>query len=212
MIDGFIYLWRDRKRRMYYLGSHVGEVDDRYVCSSIPMLNAYRKRPKDFRRRILVQIKGSHLELLSEELRWLKMMDPNELGSRYYNLTTIVGGGILKGGTHSLDTRLKISRAMIETMKKPERRSQAAEHVRAMNNDPVKRAKINAAVSRYGKSQIAQEHCRRQLEKINQDPENKKRAAVIGAVALSNPEAKRKHAEGIRRHLLKRKAFNLSTM
>lgn len=92
-VYGFIYLWRDRKRRMYYLGSHVGREDDGYICSSRWMLNAFKKRPEDFRRRIIQRIiKRSLKDLRAAELYWLKMIKLEELGARYYNKVIASGG------------------------------------------------------------------------------------------------------------------------
>lgn len=49
---GFVYLWRDRKHKMYYLGSHVGAEDDGYIASAGPRFQrAFRKRPQDFKGR-----------------------------------------------------------------------------------------------------------------------------------------------------------------
>lgn len=51
------------------------------------MLQAYKRRPSDFKRRVLSKIKTSRKDLLVEENRWLKMMKKEELkGVRYYNL------------------------------------------------------------------------------------------------------------------------------
>jgi hypothetical protein len=82
---GFIYLWFDKARKRYYLGSHWGTEDDGYVCSSNWMKKALAKRPNDFKRRILERF-DSQDGLLWKEQRWLDMMDPNELGDKYYNL------------------------------------------------------------------------------------------------------------------------------
>lgn len=82
---GFIYIWYDRKRKMYYIGCHLGSEDDGYVCSSNRMREAYRRRPEDFKRRILKRdIKRQHL--LDEELKWLQMIKDEELRSKYYNI------------------------------------------------------------------------------------------------------------------------------
>ena len=82
---GFIYLWYDRKRKMYYIGCHWGTEDDGYICSSNRMRDAYRRRPQDFKRRILKS--GINREyLFEEEYRWLQMIADTELGKRYYNL------------------------------------------------------------------------------------------------------------------------------
>jgi hypothetical protein len=43
---GFVYIWYDRKRKMYYVGSHWGTIEDGYICSSNRMRDAYREDPK----------------------------------------------------------------------------------------------------------------------------------------------------------------------
>lgn len=84
---GFVYLWRDRKHKRYYIGSHWGAEDDGYICSSRWMRKAYRRRPEDFKkRRIIARIYTNRKDLLDEEYRWLQMIKPEELGKRYYNL------------------------------------------------------------------------------------------------------------------------------
>jgi hypothetical protein len=82
---GFIYIWYDRKRKMFYLGSHWGTETDGYICSSNRMRDAYRRRPQDFKRRI-VKSNVRRDDLLNEEHRWLSFIADDELGKRYYNL------------------------------------------------------------------------------------------------------------------------------
>lgn len=82
---GFVYIWYDRKRKMYYIGSHWGTEDDGYICSSNRMRDAYRRRPQDFKRRIVKKI-IERTDLLNEEHRWLQMISETELGIKYYNL------------------------------------------------------------------------------------------------------------------------------
>ena len=82
---GFIYIWRDRKQNRYYIGSHVGDPSDGYVCSSSWMLQAYKKRPEDFKRRILEYVSDRE-RLNSREHHWLQKIKPHEMGKRYYNL------------------------------------------------------------------------------------------------------------------------------
>lgn len=83
---GFIYIWYDKKRKMFYLGCHVGKEDDGYICSSRRMRDVYRRRPKDFKRRILKRDIPRD-ELLEEEHRWLDQIKDYELGTKYYNLS-----------------------------------------------------------------------------------------------------------------------------
>ncbi len=88
-MSGFVYIWRDRKHKRYYVGSHWGSPDDGYICSSVWMLNSYARRPEDFKRRI-VSVKEDRKALHDEEYRWLSMIKDDEIckgaNSRYYNL------------------------------------------------------------------------------------------------------------------------------
>lgn len=90
--SGFIYVWFDRKNKRYYIGSHWGFENDGYVCSSKWMRDAYRTRPQDFKRRIVVKDIADRKNLLIEEQRWLNMIKPDEIkpqniNPRYYNLS-----------------------------------------------------------------------------------------------------------------------------
>lgn len=80
---GFVYIWYDSKRKMYYIGSHWGTEEDGYICSSNRMRDAYRRRPQDFKRRVLSRIYTDRLSLLNEEQRWFDMVKNKD---RYYNL------------------------------------------------------------------------------------------------------------------------------
>ena len=83
---GFIYVWRDKGRNRFYVGSHWGYENDGYICSSAFMRNAYNRRPNDFRRRVVSRIMSNRADLLKEEQRWLDMIKDEELhGVRYYN-------------------------------------------------------------------------------------------------------------------------------
>lgn len=85
--SGFVYIWYDSFRKMYYIGKHWGYEYDSYICSSDRMRKAYRRRPQDFKRRILVRNIPTDEETLKEEHRWLSMIKDEELGKRYYNLS-----------------------------------------------------------------------------------------------------------------------------
>ena len=100
---GFVYLWRDRKNKRYYVGSHWGAEDDNYICSSRWMKSCYKKRPADFKRRVIKRIYTGRKDLLDEEQRFLNMikqteiisssntkLDERELNVRYYNLNLLV--------------------------------------------------------------------------------------------------------------------------
>lgn len=83
---GFVYIWYDNKHKRYYVGCHWGTVDDGYICSSNWMRDAYNRRPRDFKRRIL-KTKLSRKEMYIEEQKYFDMIKPEEIKVRYYNLS-----------------------------------------------------------------------------------------------------------------------------
>ena len=83
---GFVYIWYDRKHKRYYIGCHWGHEDDRYICSSSWIKQAYKHRPQDFKRRVLSRVYSNRKELLLEEHKWLLLIKSEEYKNRYYNL------------------------------------------------------------------------------------------------------------------------------
>jgi hypothetical protein len=83
---GFVYIWYDSWRKMYYIGCHIGNENDGYICSSNRMRDAHRRRPQDFKRRV-IQRDIPRDRILEEEYRWLSMIPKEELGSKYYNVS-----------------------------------------------------------------------------------------------------------------------------
>ena len=109
---GFIYIWHDKKHKRYYVGSHWGYMDDGYICSSKWMKASYKRRPFDFKRRIIKKVYTDRKDLISEEYYYLSMIKSNEFGTKYYNLK--LNAGCSMGNTnkkHSEETKLKISEA-----------------------------------------------------------------------------------------------------
>lgn len=82
---GFIYIWRDKKRKMFYIGCHWGTEDDGYICSSNRMHKAYKRRPEDFKRRVVQRLYTTRQELLEAEYYWLSLIPDSELGKKFYN-------------------------------------------------------------------------------------------------------------------------------
>lgn len=118
--EGFIYIWYDCYRKMFYLGCHWGTEDDGYICSSNRMRDAHRRRPQDFRRRIIQ--KGIEKASLKDvEHMWLRLIKDEELGTRFYNLTKQKSGfgtGARQnarywlGKRRPVETKVKISQAL----------------------------------------------------------------------------------------------------
>ncbi len=99
---GFVYIWFDRKRKWFCIGSHMGTIDDGYISSTGFIGKSYRKRPEDFKRKILEFYYGNeHKELLKLEQKYLDMIKDEELclreninqkTTRYYNIKKNASG------------------------------------------------------------------------------------------------------------------------
>jgi hypothetical protein len=121
---GFVYIWYDRKRKMFYIGCHWGNINDKYICSSDRMGHAYKRRSTDFKRRILETNILDKSLLLEREYYWLKQIKDDELSKKYYNANKHHFGHWFEtqdksgknhpmfGKTHSKEARLKISQAL----------------------------------------------------------------------------------------------------
>lgn len=91
---GFVYIWRDKSRKRFCIGSHYGQQDDGYVTSTGHMYSSYKRRPQDFRRRILWSLHTPDLKLLHKhEQLWLDKIADHELGVKYYNYKKLARGG-----------------------------------------------------------------------------------------------------------------------
>ena len=111
---GFVYIWYDRKRKMYYIGSHWGTEDDGYICSSNRMRNAYNRRPEDFKRRILTKVFTTRADLLDKEQQWFDLVKRYDA---YYNLNFVVKNPWWADDDRKMTVGQKISKA--NTGRKP---------------------------------------------------------------------------------------------
>jgi hypothetical protein len=135
---GFVYIWYDRKHKRYYIGSHWGSEDDGYICSSRWMRNAYRRRGKDFKRRIIARVTSSRGDLLAEEHRWLQMIQAVDLGGKYYNLTNHLNGHWTTDESKSLTIKQKLSAAQKRNFEDPayrERYMETRQHLPAQSEE-----------------------------------------------------------------------------
>lgn len=113
---GFVYLWYDRKHKRFYIGCHWGTEDDGYICSSNWMRDSYKRRPNDFKRKIIKKIYTNRKDLLEEEYRYLYLIKDEELGKKYYNLSNKHFGHWITDDYSSLSIKEKISIKTKEAM------------------------------------------------------------------------------------------------
>ena len=182
-MSGFVYIWLDRKKNRYYVGSHWGEEDDGYVCSSTWMKQAYAKRPQDFKRRILERFTDRSM-INQVEHRWLQMIKPEELGERYYNLRNYRFGdwpdseasrvtvsqkisnvmrtpevqAKLRSRRHTPETRTKISDGLKGKVLEPDTRVKLSLARKGRKHSPETRAKMAAAKRGKSRAPFTPEH------------------------------------------------------
>jgi len=116
---GFVYIWFDRKHKRYYVGCHWGTEDDGYICSSRWMKASYKRRPDDFKRRIIIRIYTNKKDLFEKEQYYLNMVKKEEIKVRYYNLHTTVARWTTDENK-ALTIKEKISKKTKEAMQRPE--------------------------------------------------------------------------------------------
>lgn len=128
---GFIYLWRDRKYNRYYIGSHWGTEDDGYICSSTWMRNSYNRRPDDFKRKT-IEIVNCRENLYNVENKWLSLIKPHEIKTKYYNMNLSAGHWVAY--PENVKTiKEKIGHKTKEAMAKPENRERYLEGLKKRN-------------------------------------------------------------------------------
>lgn len=153
--SGFVYIWFDRKHKRYYIGCHRGTEDDGYVCSSAWMMQAYKLRPQDFKRRILVRNIDTRKKMFLEEQRFFSMIKQEELRIRYYNLN-IKSNSIWSTYDENVKTiSEKISIKTKEAMARPEVRQKYLANINNRDNkssDPIviekRRASMKATMAK----------------------------------------------------------------
>jgi hypothetical protein len=105
-MEAFVYCWTDHLTGKLYIGSHRGNEDDGYVCSSKPMMIEYKIRPNDFTRQIIAHgTTEDARELEHQILIATKAANSDD----FYNVSH--GGGRLyrKGVTMTEEHKQKIS-------------------------------------------------------------------------------------------------------
>jgi hypothetical protein len=82
--NSFIYLWIDKQKNKFYIGSHFGDINDGYLFGGIDIKSEYSKRPEDFERVILsYHIVKSQTEIRKIEREYLVKYDV-ENDDRFY--------------------------------------------------------------------------------------------------------------------------------
>jgi len=167
---GFVYIWFDRKHKRYYIGSHWGTEDDAYICSSKWMLQAYRHRPKDFKRKIISRVYTNKRDLLDEENRWLSFIKPEEVKTKYYNLRTTEFGHWSADKDLEKSVKQRISEKTKEAMQRSEVREKYLKGLSIRDNGssrPEVRDKRRLSMIGKNKGKVRTEAEKAHLREIN---------------------------------------------
>lgn len=103
----FLYCWTNLENNKMYIGSHVGNVNDGYICSSKPMRKEYKENPKVFIRHIIAE--GNERDIRNLETNILKNLDAAN-SDEFYNLNNH-SYPQKSGWRHSAESLKKISEA-----------------------------------------------------------------------------------------------------
>lgn len=185
---GFVYIWYDSKYKRFYVGRHWGTKEDGYICSSNNMRDAYRRRPEDFKRRIIKTV-ATKDELLFEEQRYLDMIKKDELSIRYYNKTLKADAPSMFGRTHSNETKLKMSKTakgkiVLDTTKEKLRQINLGKNLSEETKQKIKQnhnRDYSCPIFRAKMSAAAKNRSLKTRQKIS---ENNKRLIAEGKIGM----------------------------
>lgn len=135
---GFVYIWFDKKRKMYYIGCHWGQEDDGYICSSNRMKAAYNRRPYDFKRKLLETNIVDRKIMFELEEKWLQKAEKRK--EKYYNLNYKTGHWSVEKNKYKTITE-KLRAANIKQFSDPEARKKHSERSKKLWADPEYRKK-----------------------------------------------------------------------
>jgi hypothetical protein len=92
---GYVYMWCDMERDMFYIGSHKGSIFDNYKSGSKWLNDSIKKRPHTFKMLVLDYYYGDDRhELYDLETKWLKFYNV-ESNDAYYNFKNQAKGGMV---------------------------------------------------------------------------------------------------------------------
>lgn len=186
---GFVYIWYDRKRKMYYIGSHWGTSDDGYICSSNRMRDAYRRRPTDFKRRIIWKTNVRE-ELLQEEEKWLQKIKRKKSYYNYRYTVSVIQYPIKHWAYDSKkrnDVASRISKKLTGTSHSPERseknknrvhseeskQKMSKSHIGLKHGEEAKKKMSEARIgNQYGKGSVRSEEFKNNVSKFHTGKKN----------------------------------------
>lgn len=173
------------------------------------MRDAYRRRPQDFKRRV-VCIVTNKKKLVIEEQRWLDMIKPEECGIRYYNKTLKSTTPSMRGRKHSEKTKQKMSLAqkgkVVSENQKVLISNSLKEHfsnedVRKKQSDKIKtawrenRKVFLEGIKKGSNSRVGKERPKEVKEKISKSHLGKKKSEETRQRMADSHKGKKHHSQ-----------------
>ena len=152
-MEAFVYCWTDHKTGMLYVGSHVGSIDDGYICSSRYMMEEYNIRPNDFTRQIVAT--GKESDIRSLETKILKSCNA-KLDEMFYNRCNAEGIIGFSGGNKNPMKNKTTLKRMLKNRQKTMLSKYGVDH-----NWKTKQHSeaMSSKISKLNSSQISCPHC-----------------------------------------------------
>lgn len=162
--EAFVYCWTDKATNKLYVGSHKGQPNDGYVCSSRSMLKEHKQRPADFSRQIIAWGTFSDMRKFEEVL--LKTCNA-ALDEGFYNLHNNDGKFYFKGwfsGEMSAAHRQKIA----EANRKRAAKGITAEHARKLHEGRRKSKNSPEHIAAVANARRGTKHSEKTKQKMSE--------------------------------------------
>lgn len=153
--NSFLYVWEDKHNNKFYVGTHLGNENDGYVCSGKKMLEVYKNNKNFFKRYILLY--GDYEKLIEVESTILKFFDAKN-NSCFYNQHN-GDGKFLHNQPHTSETKKKMTEAWSNRKEEFKLghwlgKKLSEEHKMKLSEAAKKRSKTNEGIEHNRKSGI----------------------------------------------------------
>jgi len=170
-MEAFVYCWTDHKTNMLYIGSHKGNPDDGYVCSSKHMLSEFEKRPNDFTRQIIAS--GYWKDMLIFEGKILKAVDAR-VNENFYNKHE--NDGLFFEGWTSETMTDEHKKNLSEAAKKRKRTKEHLKKLHEGRRNSKNTKEHNEAIRQY---HLGRKHTEESKQKMRESALRRRRKEVL---------------------------------
>jgi len=157
------------------------------------MRDAYKRRPEDFKRRILETVSTTRDDLYEREFRWLAFIPNNQLGKRYYNLKKDRHTGVFDGKTKSE----RISNSLKGKKHEPEHTAQRAISIKKTMSTPEKKLELSIQAKAMWSREGHTEHMSAKMSEIWTTEEHRAKTIPNIVATLNSEETVKKFPKSL---------------